>query len=169
MLVLQRTIRSSLVFALVAAAVFCCGCDIFVFTPKQRVQRHMKEFAEAISANDARKAASFCDGNMFWETPNTKKKGQAAVSGFLESFRQMDRKVDKLDGVYIYVKSMEQKDPTKMLADVKFEVHLVLNAATLSFAKRNWTAKMYWVKEGMKTWKCVGIRELTGRDMAGHN
>ena len=149
MLVLQRTIRSSLVFALVAAAVFCCGCDIFVFTPKQRVQRHMKEFAEAISANDARKAASFCDGNMFWETPNTKKKGQAAVSGFLESFRQMD--------------------PTKMLADVKFEVHLVLNAATLSFAKRNWTAKMYWVKEGMKTWKCVGIRELTGRDMAGHN
>jgi hypothetical protein len=107
---------------------------------------------------------------MYWEVPSgVKKRGQAAIMGFLDSFLQMDRKVDKLGGVYVYVKKIDLKDPTKAVAEVKFEAHLVLNAATLSFARINWATRMFWVKEGMKTWKCVGIKELTTREMGGHN
>ena len=152
--------KAIMLSCIVTASLFWGGCDYLALTDGQLVKNRTREFAEAITAEDWRKAATFYDASVTWRQGNRPPlQGRAAARGFTATLHALHN----MDEFFIIVDDTTKIKPDLIEAKVTMQAHIVISSTELSFTNQFWTARMGWVKRGPGKWLISYIIETSPR------
>ena len=142
---------------------FCSGCDLFLaFTDVGLIKSKINAHTKALSESRWKDAASYYHGQIQWQSGGGVRKGKAAASGFLASIRDVSGRNDFFSDVL----KIKQVNDAKIVAAVRFKVHIIKSGMAMEFRCLQWRSVLTWVKAKDNTWKIISIKEISPRTKA---